>query len=80
MEPPLIKGGGGRGGGRTFPKFSHFGGGGGGLPKILLERGDNPEKGGADIEMRGLPLFFITLQFNCILCVGEKSKVSFITF
>ena len=37
--PPLLKGG------RTFQKLSHLGGAG--VPKMLLERGDNPEKGGA---------------------------------
>ena len=34
---PLLKGG---GGGNTFQKLSHLGGGG--VPKILLERGYNP--------------------------------------
>ena len=43
--PPLLKGGGcGRGGGRTFKKLSHLVGGG--VPRILLERGDKPEKWG----------------------------------
>ena len=36
--PPFIKGG----EDRTFQELSHLGG----VPKILLERGDNPEKGG----------------------------------
>ena len=54
---PVIK----RGGGRTFQKLSHLGGGG--VLKILPERGDNPENGGG--EGRGC-YFFITLQFNCI--------------
>ena len=36
--PPLLKGG----GGRTFQKLSYLGR----VPKILLERGDNHEKGG----------------------------------
>ena len=40
---PLFKGGGGGGGGRAFQKLSHLGGV---VSKILLERGDNPEKGG----------------------------------
>ena len=51
----------------------------GGVPKILLERGDNPEKGGGiDVEMGGC-YFFSTLMFNCIYCVWQ-GKVSFITF
>ena len=40
---PFSKGG---GGGRTFQKLSHLGGG---LPKILLERGDNHEKVGGGV-------------------------------
>ena len=68
------------GGGRTFPKLSHLGGGG--VSKILLKRGDNPEKweGVVDIEMGGggLPLF-VTLQFSCIYCLlGEKVKFPFL--
>ena len=48
--------GGGFGG---FQKLSHFGR----VLKILLERGDNPEKGeGVDVEMGGggggLPIFY----------------------
>ena len=40
----------------------------GGVPKILLERGDNP-----DVEIRGLPLFYyFTVQLH-LLCVWEKS-------
>ena len=42
---PLIKGMGGGQWGRTFKKLSHLGGGGG-VPKIWLERGDKPEKWG----------------------------------
>ena len=42
--PPLLKMG-GMGGGRTFKKLSHLGYTPF-LPKILLERGDNHEKGG----------------------------------
>ena len=58
--------------------MSHFGR----VLKILLERGDNPEKGeGVDVEMGGGGgcQFFITLQFNRIYCAyGEK--VCFILF
>ena len=76
-------------GGRTFQKLSHLG-----VPKSLLESGDNSEKGGIVVEM-GCATFFITLQFNCIQCVcvcvcvcvggggeggGAGSKVCFITF
>ena len=51
----------------------------GGVPKILLERGDNP-----DVEIRGLPLFYyftVQLQLLCV-CVGGGggSKISSITF
>ena len=47
-----------------------------GVPKSLLERRDNPEKGGGvAVEKGGLP-FFITLQFNCIYCVWDE-KVKF---
>ena len=61
--PPLLKGR----GGRTFQKLSYLGR----VPKILLERGDNHEKGGGvDIEIRGGSChFFIPLMFNCIYCV-----------
>ena len=50
------------------------------VPKFLLERGDNPEKGGL-CRNGGMPLFFITSQFNYILCmyVG-KVKFSLIRF
>ena len=48
----------------------------------MLERGDNLEKGGVDIEMGGggeLPLFYyFTVELH-LLCVWGKSKVSFIT-
>ena len=46
-----------------------------GVPKILIERRDNPEKGGVDVEMGGCH-FFITLMFNCIYCV-YRGKVKF---
>ena len=39
--------------------------GGWGGPKILLERGDNPEKEGIDGDM-GSCHIFISLQFNII--------------
>ena len=73
-----MRGGGGGGGGfGGFQKLSHFWR----VLKILLERGDNPEKGeGVDVEMGGGGCqFFITLQFNRIYCAcGEK--VCFIVF
>ena len=59
-------------------------GGGWAVPKILPERGDNPEKGdsggagggGVDGEM-GRCHFFITLQFNFIYCVQLQFGSSF---
>ena len=61
-----------RRGDRTFQKLSHLGGGGG-VPKFLLERGDNPGMG-VDVEIGGCH-FFITLQFNSIqiycMCLGK---------
>ena len=74
LDPPpsplLNKGVEGEGS-RTFKKLSHLGG----VPKILLERGDNPKKGG------GVAIFFyyFTVQLN-LLCVGWKSKPWFIKF
>ena len=54
------------------------------LPKVLLERGNNSEKGGAgvDVEKGGVvAAFFITLQFNCICYVcGEKIKFVLLHF
>ena len=54
--------------------------GGDWVPKILLERGSNPEKGGGvDEEMEGLQLFYylaIQLHFVCVrvcVCVWEQS-------
>ena len=61
-------------------KLSHLGGGGG-VPKISLEREDNPEKGGGwkggemDVEM-GVYHFFITLQFNCIYSLSLSLSLS----
>ena len=53
--------------------------GGDWVPKILLERGNNPEKGGGvDVEMKGLQLFYylaVQLHFVCVcvcVCVGAK--------
>ena len=70
--PPLLNKGVEGEGSRTFKKLSHLGG----VPKILLERGDNPKKGGG-----GLPFFFITLQFNWIYCVwGEKVNLGLLNF
>ena len=60
-------------GGEDFPKIESLGG----MPKILLEKGDNPERG-VDVEMGGCH-FFITLQFNCIYYVF-RGKFPFITF
>ena len=56
---PVIK----RGGGRTFQKLSHLGGGG--VLKILPERGDNPENGGGG----GVATFLLLY-----------SSIAFITF
>ena len=54
---PVIK----RGGGRTFQKLSHLGGG---VLKILPERGDNPENGGGG---EGLLLFYyFTVQLHLL--------------
>ena len=62
---PLIKRG-----CRTFKKLSHLGG----VPKILLERVDNPEKGGR----RGLPLFYyFNVQLH-LLCLRGKSFLYYI--
>ena len=69
------------GGSRTFQKLSYLRGE---VPKIFLERGDNPEKGrgggGVDVEMGGCH-FFIILQFSYIycICVG-KVKFSLLCF
>ena len=54
----------------------------GGVPKILLERGDNSEQEGVNVEMGGGGChFFITLQFNRIYCVcGEKVKFVLLHF
>ena len=38
------------------------------MPKILLKRGDNPEKG-VDIEIEGLPLFYYFTVKLHLLCV-----------
>ena len=57
-----------------------------GVPKILLERGDNPENwgGGADIEMGGCHFFYyFTVQLH-LLCVcvggGEGGGGSYVCF
>ena len=52
-------------------------------PKTLLERGDNLEKVGIDIEIGGGKSchFFITLQLNCIYCMfREKVKFTLLHF
>ena len=77
----MGQGGGGGGGGRSFQKLGHVGE----RSKILLERGDNFEKGGVHIEMElgvggVLPHFYYFIVQLHLLCVQEKSKVSFITF
>ena len=41
--------------------------------------GDKPEKGGIDVEMEGLPLFYYFRVQSHLLCVCEESKVPFIT-
>ena len=43
------------------------------VPNILLERGDNSEKGeGVDVEIGGLPLFLLLCRSNAFtVCVGE---------
>ena len=57
--PPLLKGG------QDLPKNESLVG----VPKTLLERGENPENG-VDVEMGGLPLFYyFTVQLH-LLCVG----------
>ena len=47
------------------------------MPKILLKRGDNPEKG-VDIEIEGLPLFYyftVKLHLLCVcVCVGGGGR------
>ena len=92
MDPPapLLKGwGGGGGGGGGPPKASQKrrrggggGGGGGGVPKILMERGDNPEKQ-ALMQKWGVATFLLlysSIAFTLCVCVWGGSKLSFITF
>ena len=50
------------------------------LAKILLERWDNLEMGGIDVEMRGLSLFLLLCSSIAFTLRVEKSKVFFITF
>ena len=71
--PPLLKGG------LDLQQIESLGEGG--VPKILLERRDNPEKGGGvDVEIGGLPRFYyFNVQLH-LLCLAGKSKVSFTTF
>ena len=68
LSRPLIKGG-GIGPSKNWVTWV----GGGGVPKFLLERGDNPGMG-VDVEIGGCH-FFITLQFNSIqiycMCLGK---------
>ena len=72
---PLIKGGGGVGPSKNWVTW-------GGDTKNLLERGDNPERGGGvAVEIVGVTTFFIILQFNCSNCVwGEKVKFGLLHF
>ena len=64
--------------GRTFQKLSHLGG-----QNFLLERGDKPKRGGADVEISvcvwgggGCNFFYYcTVQFNCI-CILDLSLLS----
>ena len=73
MESPLIKE---RARSRTFQKLSRQG-----VTKILLERGDNPEKEEVHKEMgvRGAATYLL-LYSSIAFAVWGKSKVSFITF
>ena len=70
--PPLFKGA-----GRTFQKLSHLGGR---VPKICQRRGITLKRevwyGGGG----GLPHFYYFTVQLYLLCVGEKSKVSFFRF
>ena len=59
--PPLLKGG------QDLPKNESLVG----VPKTLLERGENPENG-VDVEMGGLPLFLLlysSIAFTVCGCV-----------
>ena len=52
------------------------------VPKILLERGNNPEKRGegVDVETGGLPLFYyFTVQFH-LLCVSRTVRLPLLHF
>ena len=71
--PPFLKGG-----CRTSQKLSQLGGGGGGVPKILVERADNTEMGGVDVEMRVATFLLVYSSIAFTVC-GEK-EVCFITF
>ena len=71
-SPPLLKGG----GWLDLPKIESLPG----VPKILLERGDNPEKRGVSVEMGCMPLFYyFTVQLH-LLCVGVKVKFPLLHF
>ena len=61
--------------GRSFQKLSHFVG----CQNFFKKGGINLNKPGIDVEM-GSCQFFVTLQFNHIYFVYEKSKVPFSTF
>ena len=78
--PPLIKRGGGRGG-RTFQKLSYLGGG---VPKILLERGDNPEKRGGVVAVEmgreGGLTHFLLLYSSIAFTVCRVKKYSLVYY
>ena len=64
-SPPLLKRGGGVGPSKNWVT--------GGVPKILLERGDNPEKEGVDKEMggRGGAVFLLLYSSTALAECGE---------
>ena len=63
---PLLKGGGEA---QDLPKIESLGGRG--VPKFLLERGDNPEKGGLMQKQGTATFYYFTVQLR-LLCMGEK--------
>ena len=68
--PPPKKGGEGEGS-RTFKKLSHLGGG---VPKVLLERRDNPKKGGGVAVKMGGCHFFLLLYSSIEFTVCGVKK------
>ena len=70
---PLLKGRkGGRG--RTFQKLSHFGRG---SEIFLLVRGDNPEKGGVNVEKGGGGVATFLLLYRSITFTVCEGKIRF---